>query len=136
MLVARGFDSRHFHSTRLINIRLARGKPLYNQKSRVSRALVEGHDFMHYVYMIKDSLENLYVGITENLDNRLYDHNAKQGAQFTKFKTEFKLVFSEKYKTLADARRREIQIKKWRRNKKELLIARYSSGLPTKLSGA
>ncbi|MEK7554863.1 MAG: GIY-YIG nuclease family protein [Patescibacteria group bacterium] len=87
---------------------------------------------MYYVYMIKDSRENLYVGITENLGNRLYYHNTKQGAKFTKSKTEFRLVFSEEYKTLADARKREIQLKKWRRDKKELLITRYNTGLPTK----
>jgi len=87
---------------------------------------------MHYVYMIKDSHENLYVGITENLKNRLYYHNTNQGAQFTKLKAPFTLVFTEEYKTLIEARKREIQIKKWRRDKKELLIVRYAKGLSTK----
>lgn len=41
------------------------------------------------------------------------------GAEFTKGKAKFYLVFSEKYNTLNEARKREIQIKKWRRDKKK-----------------
>ena len=89
--------------------------------------------FMFYIYMIKNQYDKLYIGITENLKNRLYYHNTKQGAQFTKSKNKFSMVFSEEYPTLADARKREIQIKKWRRDKKELLIERFGKGLPTKL---
>ena len=88
---------------------------------------------MYYVYIIKNEYDKLYIGITENLQNRLYYHNTKQGAQFTKSKSKFFLVFSEEYKTLAEAREREIQIKKWRRDKKELLIDRFAKGSPTKL---
>ena len=89
--------------------------------------------FMFYVYMIKNQYNKLYIGVTENLKNRLYYHNTKQGAQFTKSKSKFSIVFSEEYPILADARKREIQIKKWRRGKKELLIERFRKGLATKL---
>ena len=89
---------------------------------------------MYYVYMIKNSSGKLYIGVTENLNKRLYYHNTKQGANFTKYKSKFEIVFEEKYQTLTEARKREIQIKKWRREKKEILIKRFVSGLPTKLS--
>ena len=88
---------------------------------------------MFYVYIIKNKYDKLYIGITENLKSRLYYHNTKQGAQFTKSKSRFYLVFSENYPTLVEARKREIQIKKWRRDKKELLIERFRKGLPTKI---
>lgn len=93
---------------------------------------------MYYVYMIKNySGKNysgkLYIGVTEDLNKRLYYHNTKQGANFTKYKSGFKLVFSEQYQTLAEARKREIQIKKWRREKKDNLIKRFVTGLPTNL---
>ena len=87
---------------------------------------------MRFVYMIKNDFAKLYIGITDNLESRLHYHNTKQGAQFTKGKAKFKIVFSEEYPTLAEARKREIQIKKWRREKKEILIHRYSLGLLTK----
>ena len=88
---------------------------------------------MYYVYMIKNRFGNLYIGITTNLQKRLYYHNTNQGAVFTKTRNKFETVFYEKYNTLAEARKREIQIKKWRRDKKETLIQRFQNGLSTKL---
>ncbi len=87
---------------------------------------------MYYVYMIKNDFNDLYVGVTENLKSRLYCHNTKQGAKFTKHKTKFILIFSESYNSLIEAREREIQIKKWRRDKKEMLVEKFNKGLPTK----
>ncbi len=90
--------------------------------------------------MIKNIYDKLYTGVSGNLPKRIYYHNTKQGALFTKIirsinpeqENKFKIVFYEEYQTLAEARKREIQIKKWRREKKENLIRRFASGLPTK----
>lgn len=87
---------------------------------------------MHFVYMIRNSANKLYIGITENPQTRLLSHNEKRGAQFTKRIPTFEIVFLEQYATLADARKREIQIKKWRSDKKETLIKRYQMRLVTK----
>lgn len=89
---------------------------------------------MHCVYMIKNAYDKLYIGITEDLNKRLYFHNARQGALFTKTESKFKIVFYEEYRTLAEAHQREVQIKKWRREKKEILVERYNKNLPTKQS--
>ena len=86
---------------------------------------------MHFLYILKNSFGDLYIGITENPEQRLKYHNEKRGAQFTKRDSEFKIVFLEEYETLATARKREIQIKKWRREKKQMLIERYKRGLST-----
>jgi putative endonuclease len=83
--------------------------------------------------MIKNSYGNLYVGITDNPERRLKEHDTHQGAGFTKNKDAFKIVFLEPKNSLAEARRREIQIKKWRRDKKEKLIDLYNKNIPTKL---
>ena len=88
---------------------------------------------MYFVYMIKNSANKLYVGITEHPDERIQYHNSKMGARFTKYIPNFKIVFLEEYPTMAEARQREIQVKKWRREKKETLIERHQKGLPTKL---
>lgn len=87
---------------------------------------------MYFVYMIKNSSNKLYIGITENPDSRLNYHNSKQGARFTRYVSDFEMVFLEQYEKIVDARRREIQIKKWRRDKKEFLIQKYNNKLPTK----
>lgn len=86
---------------------------------------------MFFVYMIRNSYRDLYVGITDDPEQRLKYHNEKRGAQYTKRDTKFRIVFLEQHTTLAEARKREIQIKKWRREKKEMLIKRYQEGLPT-----
>ncbi len=88
---------------------------------------------MRFVYMIKNSAGKLYIGISENPKERVVYHNQKRGAKFTKYISTFKIVFLEQYKTIAEARKREIQIKKWRRDKKDMLIDRYQNNLPTKL---
>lgn len=87
---------------------------------------------MYSVYMIQNSYGDLYVGVTDNPEKRLKYHNEKRGALFTKRDSKFKIVFCEQHSSLAKTRKREIQIKKWRRDKKELLTQRYQSGLPTK----
>ena len=88
---------------------------------------------MYYVYMIKNNLGELYIGISHAPQERLSDHNKSRGAKFTKKSTGFGIVFLEEYATLDEAHKREIQIKKWRRDKKEKLIDLYKRGRPTKL---
>lgn len=86
---------------------------------------------MYYLYMIKNKENSLYVGVTENPTRRLSEHNSERGASFTKERSGFFIVFLENYETLKQARQREIQIKKWRREKKEFLIEKYSRGEST-----
>ncbi len=82
--------------------------------------------------MIKNEYGELYTGVSENPQKRVHHHNHNQGAQYTKRGGIFALVFLEEYPTLTDARKREIQIKKWRREKKEKLIELYNLGKETK----
>ena len=88
---------------------------------------------MYFVYMIKNSADKLYIGITDDPQQRLSEHNSERGARFTSYIPTYKIVFLEEYPTRIDARKREIQIKKWRRDKKDALIERYKHGLPTEL---
>jgi len=86
---------------------------------------------MYYVYMIKNTDNKIYIGISDNPWQRLDCHNKNRGALFTKNQSLFEIALLEKYETLAESREREIQLKKWRRDKKEKLIERYKKGLPT-----
>lgn len=88
---------------------------------------------MYFVYMIKNSYGNLYIGITDNPERRLTEHNTKIGSRFTKERDNFSIVFLEEYTTLVEARKREIQIKKWRRSKKDFLIDLYNRNILTKI---
>ena len=77
----------------------------------------------HLVYILKCADKSLYVGCTNNLEKRLKQHNkSKSGAHYTKIRRPVTLVYSETLESFADARRREAEIKKWKRNKKMELV--------------
>jgi putative endonuclease len=59
------------------------------------------------------------VGCTNNLERRLEQHNnSKWGAHYTKLRRPVILKYSENFNTLKEARRRESEIKGWRKEKK------------------
>ena len=77
----------------------------------------------YYTYILECSDKTLYVGCTNDLEKRLKQHNSsKQGAHYTKIRRPVILKHSEKFKTLLAARRREAEIKGWRREKKLNII--------------
>lgn len=74
------------------------------------------------MYILKGPQNHLYVGCTNDLDSRIKRHTLGFGAEFTKRNKTYELVYIETFPTLLEARRRESQIKGWRREKKENLI--------------
>ncbi len=74
---------------------------------------------MYFTYILECADKSLYVGCTNNLERRLEQHNnSKWGAHYTKIRRPVILKYSEKFKTLQEARKRESEIKGWRREKK------------------
>ena len=80
--------------------------------------------FMIYtVYILQCKDSSLYVGCTNKLKERIKEHNkSKKGAHYTKIRRPVILVHAEEYATLKDARGRESEIKKLRREEKLKLI--------------
>jgi putative endonuclease len=78
-------------------------------------------DWCVYIARCSDGL--YYTGITNDLTKRLKAHNSGKGAVFTAGRRPIQLVYSEEHHDKSSARKREIQIKDWRREKKEVLIA-------------
>ncbi|MDP3901360.1 MAG: GIY-YIG nuclease family protein [bacterium] len=77
----------------------------------------------YFIYILQCADKTLYVGATNNLGERLKQHNElKSGAHYTKIRRPVMLLYSEKFKTLKQARHRESEIKSWKRNKKIELI--------------
>lgn len=77
----------------------------------------------YFVYILKCADKSFYVGCTNNLEKRMMQHNnSKYGAHYTKIRRPVKLIHSETFKMLIEARRREKEIKGWRREKKLALI--------------
>ena len=74
---------------------------------------------MFYTYLLECADGSLYIGCTNDLSKRLKQHNeSKSGAHYTKIRRPVILKYSEEFKTLKEARRREAEIKTWRREKK------------------
>ncbi len=82
---------------------------------------------MYYTYILECADKSLYAGCTNDLERRLIQHNnSKQGAHYTKIRRPVKLLYSEKFDTLKEARGREYEIKGWRREEKLKLIKNTS----------
>lgn len=79
----------------------------------------------YYVYVLRTSLNTLYIGQTNNLEKRIKEHRSKatKSAKYIKYFDTCALVYSETYPTRQDAMQREWQMKKWSRSKKEALIS-------------
>lgn len=82
-----------------------------------------------FVYILRTSSNTLYVGQTNNLQHRLKQHLARSSvsAKYLRGFSSFRLVYYELQPSRSDALRRELEIKKWPKHKKELLIASSSS---------
>ena len=75
-----------------------------------------------YFYIVRCTDNSLYSGITNDLTQRVKKHNSGKGAKYTAIRNPVSLVYSEKYDNISLARKREEQIKKWSKVKKEELI--------------
>ena len=64
----------------------------------------------------------MYVGVTNDLRRRLYEHQNKLVAGFTEKYNVTKLVYYETTDDVITALTREKEIKKWRREKKNNLV--------------
>ncbi|MEK7528638.1 MAG: GIY-YIG nuclease family protein [Patescibacteria group bacterium] len=72
--------------------------------------------------MLECADRSLYIGYTKDVEKRLHAHNhLKSGAKYTKQRRPVRLVYSEIYRTLRQALRREYEMKQLSRAKKLLL---------------
>ena len=63
----------------------------------------------------------LYTGVTSDLERRYKEH-LKKTTHYTGYNQPSKILYSELFKTKANALKREKQIKGWTRRKKLVLI--------------
>ena len=68
----------------------------------------------------------MYLGVTNNLERRLYEHKNKLVKGFTEKYNVNKLVYFEETQDVTAAIAREKEIKKWRREKKNQLVNRIN----------
>jgi len=81
----------------------------------------------YYVYILTNwSNRVLYIGITNNMQRRIYEHKHKIVEGFTSKYNLNKLVYFETFEDSLLAISREKELKKWRRQKKDDLINTYN----------
>lgn len=76
-----------------------------------------------YFYILRLRSGTLYIGATTDLDQRYRDHCSGKACRTTKFDPPIDLVYTETFESLSGARKRESQVKRWSRAKKEALIS-------------
>ncbi|WP_319482880.1 GIY-YIG nuclease family protein [uncultured Draconibacterium sp.] len=80
-------------------------------------------DHNYFVYIVTNKNKTvLYIGVTNDLQRRVYEHENGLIPGFTKKYNCHFLVYYEHFQNIDDAIGREKEIKKWRREKKENLI--------------
>ena len=74
-----------------------------------------------YVYFICNSNNNvLYLGVTNNLERRVWEHKNQMNVGFTSKYQCFKLVYFEQTSSIKAAIARDKQLKNWKREWKML----------------
>lgn len=83
----------------------------------------------YYVYILASKKNGtLYVGVTNDLARRIWEHKEGVVSGFTKDYAVNKLVYFEEYESLLQAREREGRMKKWKRDWKIKRIEETNRG--------
>ncbi|MEE4114975.1 MAG: GIY-YIG nuclease family protein [Marinilabiliaceae bacterium] len=77
----------------------------------------------YFIYILTNKTNKVvYIGVTNDLKRRIYEHRMKLFPGFTRKYNLDKLVYFERYQNIDDAIIREKRLKKWKRSWKNDLI--------------
>ena len=77
---------------------------------------------IYYVYILSSQRRVLYIGITSNIEQRIFQHKTHAFGGFTAKYNVASLVYFERHGSVMTAIRREKEMKAWRRKEKIKLI--------------
>jgi putative endonuclease len=81
----------------------------------------------YVVYVLSNSAAVLYIGVTGDLEGRLFQHGDRQEPKsFVSRYNLDRLIYMESYPTAIEAITREKQLKGWTREKKLRLIRKFN----------
>ncbi len=72
--------------------------------------------------MVRCNDGSIYTGISNDVGDRIKAHNSGEGAKYTASRSPVRLIFQEKHRDRVSAMKREIQIKRWSKGRKEALL--------------
>ena len=97
-------------------------KGCHSERSEESHKLLE-YAMSYFVYILTNSNNKvMYVGVTNNLERRIYEHKHHLVKGFTQRYNVDKLVYVEEVEDVKAAIEREKQIKGWKRQRKNELV--------------
>lgn len=64
------------------------------------------------IEILENKAGKIYIGVTENLEQRISSHNRQQGSDWTQGKGPWKIIYTEEYSQKTDALAREKYLKK------------------------
>ena len=76
----------------------------------------------HAVYVLRCADDTLYTGYTTDVERRVAEHQAGDGAAYTRGRTPVELVHVERFETRSAAMSREYAIKELSRAEKTALV--------------
>ncbi|WP_125588670.1 GIY-YIG nuclease family protein [Companilactobacillus jidongensis] len=76
----------------------------------------------YFVYILLCADKTFYIGTTNDVSKRVSTHNAGKGAKYTKARRPVQLLYYENQHNKSDALKREIELKKFSRKKKETFL--------------
>lgn len=81
----------------------------------------------HYVYLVEcsDARGSFYIGYTTDLARRIEEHNAGEGAKYTRGRTPVQPRYVELWESQSAAMRREWALKQRSRAEKEALVPEH-----------
>ncbi|HKI89369.1 MAG TPA: GIY-YIG nuclease family protein [Draconibacterium sp.] len=84
-------------------------------------------DHNYFVYIVTNKNKTvLYIGVTNDLQRRIYEHENSLMPGFTQKYNCHYLVYYEHFQNIDDAISKEKELKKWRREKKLKLINEFN----------
>jgi putative endonuclease len=79
-----------------------------------------------YLYMVRCADDTIYTGISIDVQARVDKHNSGRGAKYTSTRLPVRLIYSENQIDQSAAMKREVEVKKWGRKRKENLARGFS----------
>ncbi|NHN65524.1 GIY-YIG nuclease family protein [Haloarcula sp. JP-Z28] len=74
------------------------------------------------MYVLRCSDDTFYTGYTTDVERRVREHDAGDGAKYTRGRTPVELIHVESFDSQSDAMSREYEIKQYSRAEKERLV--------------
>ncbi len=78
---------------------------------------------MWHLYILRLSDDSLYTGITKDVERRIEEHEKGNGSKYVRSRLPCELVHVEEIGNRSEALKREAEIKKWDKEKKEKLVS-------------